>query len=187
MIILSVGNNTHILQEITAQLNQHGFKATWTNYPDTVSTLYNGSYLDVVAFESGIDEKTKLFIMKIFSQQNPTIIFVNALARIPSLVVDQIRHTSIIALGRNGNPLKDIEVSKANCCVAFTATSECKLKIDFYQISPFYNVTEKVIAQTQIAPGKHKFTIDKKDKSFLGKHFIVVKANDKPWHIGSLK
>lgn len=183
MIILSIGNNPLVLQEITTKLNQHGFNATWTNYPDTVSTLYNGAYLDMVAFERGLNEKTKLFIMKIFSQQNPAIIFLNAFAPIPALVVDQIRNTAIMAAGRNGNPLKDIEVIKANRSVSFTAAKECKVKIDLYQINPFDTITEKVIAQTSLAPGKHTFTIDKKDKSFLGKHYIVLKANDKPWHI----
>ncbi len=186
MIILSVGNITTHLQQITIQLNEHGFKANWTTYSDKVVTLYNGSDLDMVAFGPGIKEKYKLFIMEIFSVQNPAIIFVDGLAPIPSLVVDQIRHTAAIAKGRNGNPLKDIEINKADCSVAFSAIAECKVKIDLYHLSPFYNVTEKIVTQTHLSPGKHKFTVDKKDKSFFGKHFIVIKANDKPWHIGLL-
>jgi hypothetical protein len=186
MIILSVGNNSILLQQITAQLNQHGFKANWTTFSEKVVTLYNGSDLDMVAFGREINQKTKLFIMSIFSVQNPAIIFVDGLAPIPSLIVDQIRHTAAIAKGRNGNPLKGIEINKADRSVAFTATAECKVKIDLYQLSPFYAITEKVIAQTTLAPGKHTFTVDKKDKSFFGKHFIVVKANDKPWHVGLL-
>ncbi len=55
MIILSVGNNTLHLQDITTQLKGHGFKATWTNFPDILSTVYNGRDLDLVCFGQEIN------------------------------------------------------------------------------------------------------------------------------------
>ena len=183
MIILSVGNNTLHLQDITTQLNGHGFKATWTNFPDILSTVYNGRDLDLVCFGQEINPALRLFVKKIFSVQNPAIIFVDGLAPIPSLIVEQMRHSAMLAQGRNGNPLKNYIFNKKQLSLALNATEECRFKIDLYQLSPFYKVAHKTIVETTLAPGNHTFEINKKDKQLLSKSFVVVKANNKPWFI----
>lgn len=111
-MILSIDYNTDVLQELTAQLQSQGFIATWTNYPETVSTLYNGKNIDLVMFGKSISQKMRLFIKKLFVVQNPAIIFVEGIAPIPSLLSEQIIYALMIAQGRNGNLLKNIEVRK---------------------------------------------------------------------------
>lgn len=180
MIILSIGNNTIILQALTNQLKEQGYNATWTSHSESVSTLYSGSDFDVVAFGGAISDKTKLFIKKIFSKQNPAIIFVDGIAPIPSLLSEQIRHTIAKESGRNGNPLKEIAVKPKTSSIDFTVTVQCQLKIKLYHLSLLYKATEKILTVEFVSPGNHSISIDKKEKTFFGSQYVVVTANNKP-------
>jgi hypothetical protein len=166
--VLSIGASQKVLTRFSDALTKQGFVSTWTtNYEDVEGVLnqFNALDFDVIAFGRGVSDSNKLRFKQKFKEQNPDITFVDGLAPITNLLVDQIKLAcmprSLNNVAVNTRTPGEMEV---------IANAPTYLTVKQYRLNRFYQKKEKMIFEEIIQTGQTVIRIPKRP----GIHFLVL-------------
>lgn len=177
--VLSIGASKRVLTKFSKALDKEGFIAQWTNNYDNVEQTtqqFHALNFDVIAFGRGVSDKNRKIFKERFSAQHPAISFVDGLAPITNLLIDQIKlalkpreSTKLsIAFSPGGN----VEINSGNA-VFLTAK--------LYRLNWLFQKQEKIIFN-EFCNGKTIIVPKQR-----GKRFLVVKENDTVLEVISLE
>ena len=93
--VLIVGRSQLVLDATVAQLAERGYHAQGTREFDNITRQFDAAELDIVVFGGQVAPDQKTEIREALIAVNPGLDFLQGLAGIPGLIVDQVE-----ALGR---------------------------------------------------------------------------------------
>ncbi|UFH54564.1 hypothetical protein [Spirosoma sp. KNUC1025] len=177
--VLLIGRNPMVLSNLASALADEGFSVTMTKAVEQASQEFNGTDFDLVAFGRGVDEAANAQLRADFLAQNPNLIFVDGLAPIISLLVQQIKQ----ALAENlvhEKMLAEFTCQQADCLrVRATVTAACQLTIDLYQLDEVHNTRQKTLVSNFFPAGSHTFSIEMVPETNSTIKFLVAQANNR--------
>lgn len=170
--VLSIGASKKVLSKLSKTLEEAGFITQWTNNynnPEQVIKKFNARDFDVIAFGRGVSKENKKIFKGQFKTQNPAISFMDGLAPITNLLIDQIKLA-----------LKPVESPKLS--VVFTTSENLTISTDdsIYLIGKLYRLNWLYQARENIIFNEH---FDKNSKTYpipkqRGERFLVIKQKD---------
>ena len=89
--VLLIGKSQRVLDESVAGLRDLGYRAEATNDFDDVASRFDVKAKDLVVFGGQVPPDRKAELREEFAAINPGIIFVQGLAGIPGLIINQVR------------------------------------------------------------------------------------------------
>jgi hypothetical protein len=89
--VLLIGRSRLVLDESVAGLRAMGYDAEGTNDFADVTTRFDPTHLDLVVFGGQVPAERKAELREEIAAANPRVIFVQGLAGIPGLIVDQVQ------------------------------------------------------------------------------------------------
>jgi hypothetical protein len=89
--VLLIGKSQLVLDDSVAGLRDLGYKAEATNQFDDVSTRFDPREIDLVVFGGQAPPDRKAEVREEIGAVIPRIIFVQGLAGIPGLIIDQVQ------------------------------------------------------------------------------------------------
>jgi hypothetical protein len=167
--VLSIGARKKVLIKFSEELSKEGFSATWTDHmdPEFVLNEFNAENFDVITFGRGVSSENNRIYREKFSRQKPSITFVNGLAPISNLLVDQVK----LAIGLP----TDVPVFVHLCAGGLRIISPApgKVTVKQYVLSWLFHAREKIIFDKLVSKGEFTIPVEKKG----GKNFVVAKMN----------
>ncbi len=90
--VLVIGRSQRVLDEILAGLHELGYSAQATNdFFADIPARFDPAKLDLVVFGGAVPPERKAELRQQIASINPAVAFVQGLAGIPGLIIDQIR------------------------------------------------------------------------------------------------
>jgi hypothetical protein len=89
--VLLIGRSRQVLDEAIDGLLELGYEAEGTNEFESVGDRYDARELDLVVFGGAVPLELKAQLRDELAAANPAISFVDGLAGIPGLIVNQVR------------------------------------------------------------------------------------------------
>lgn len=89
--ILLIGKRKSVLIKLTEALSKEGFESDWINNISKAASHHDGKKYSVVAFGRGVKRFDKEYPKQKYLEQNSKMIFVEGLAPIPELFVEQVK------------------------------------------------------------------------------------------------
>ena len=176
--VLLIGRNPIVLTNLASALTEEGFTVKTTSFVEQASQDFNGADFDLVAFGRGVDETTNTLIRANFLAQNPNVIFVDGLAPVTSLLVQQIK----LALTDNvvhEKTLAEFTCQQTDCLrVRATVTAACQLTIDLYQLDALHTTQQRTLVSNFFPAGSHTFSFDIKPEPGSTIKFLAAQANN---------
>lgn len=169
--VLSIGARKNILSKLTDGLHQQGFNASWSDNTTNIEQIpkqYRSSDYDVIAFGRGVKSQQKQLLRRIYKAQNPTIEFVDGLAPIPNLLIEQIK---LACRPKNLNRFT-IEIVDAKD-LQINSYEDCHLIIKHYKLNWLFQSKENTIFDGNLNKAQLSIPI----KRSGGKNFIVIFQN----------
>lgn len=169
--VLTVGANGRILRNLSQTLTDNGFIAHWKEFTNINKVLddHNGKDFDVIAFGRALSEEEKQKVKSAFLQQNAKLKFIEGLAPITNLLVDQVR----LACNENVTN-QSIILHVINDIMRVQVNYHCNLKVRYYRLNWLYMKTERVLFQGAVEPG----AINIDGLKGKGQRFVVVEVNN---------
>lgn len=178
MNVLSIGARKSILTGFSRALEQVGFQAHWTNnHTDTgyIINKYPPGEYDIVTFGRGVSAENKKLLQEEYARQHPGIRFVEGLAPIRDLLVDQV------LLAAHQNAASPISVTHTGDLKVTTA-HPCRLAVKRYHLNFLFQSSSDILFDQEVKSGP--VTIPYKKK--WGRNFIVIRVDDQVVHIQNL-
>lgn len=166
--VLSIGARKRVLKRFSEALMNQGFHAVWTTYNaniDAILSEFNATDFDVITFGRGVSSSDKQTLKQRFREQNEKIEFVDGLAPITNLLVEQIK---LACMPRNHKQIRLEFDNKGNIVIENQAS--CYVTVKQYTLNWLYQSKEVTIIEKQLGSGIFRFPI----KMTLGSNFIVV-------------
>lgn len=166
--VLSIGARERVLTALSEELKRHGFSAVWTNRYDDVPFLtgqFHAGDFDIIAFGRGVSADNKQRLKQVYKEQNPDIRFVDGLAPITNLLVDQVK---LACLPDHYTPI-NMEMDNDSGIVV-ESQADCRLTIKHYTLNRLFQSKEKVAADQHIDKGSYRFPV----KTSRGRNFLVA-------------
>ena len=169
--VLSIGARQRVLEKLSEALKNEGFSAVWTNrYTDVPYLIreYHASAFDVIAFGRGVSLENRHRLKEEYRTQNPDVKFVDGLAPITNLLVDQIKcafmpnHVVPVVVRRDSSDGLVVE-----------SRERCRLRIRHYGLNWLFQSRESVLADQPIDEGMYRFPV----KRSGGRQFIVAEQD----------
>jgi hypothetical protein len=89
--VLLIGRSRRVLDDAVAGLVALGYEAEGTNEFEAVPGRYDAGQIDLVVFGGAVPPDLKAELRDELARANPSLIFVDGLAGIPGLIVNQVR------------------------------------------------------------------------------------------------
>jgi hypothetical protein len=89
--VLLIGKSQHVLDESVAGLRDLGYKAGATNDFTDITGRFDAKEIDLVVFGGQVPPDRKAELREEIGAGNPEVIFVQGLAGIPGLIVNQVQ------------------------------------------------------------------------------------------------
>lgn len=176
--ILLIGRNPTVLANLDEALTAEGFATKMTNLVEQASQDFSGADFDLIAFGRGVDEVTNAYLRTRFSTQNPAVIFVDGLAPITSLLVQQIKLALADTLLLE-KTLTKFTCQSVDCAhVQITVTAACQLTIELYQLDAVHHNQQTTLVSKFVTAGNHTFSVKLPDKTDSTVKFLVAQANN---------
>jgi hypothetical protein len=148
--VLSIGAGKKVLNRLTQALDEAGFIATFSytyDQPELIFRDFAGTHFDVVALGRGVSYENKLNIKTTFKAQNPAIAFVEGLAPVIPLLVDQVK---LACLPSTLSPAQvQLLPGKLHIGIPFP----CHLQVKLYHLNWLYMSYKKVLADSYSKAG----------------------------------
>ncbi|WP_461112910.1 hypothetical protein [Spirosoma jeollabukense] len=176
--ILLIGRNTNVLASLAEALTHEGFVVKTTNLVEQASQDFNAAEFDLIAFGRGVDEQTNTLLKADFLAQRASILFVDGLAPITTLLVKQIQ------LALADSPLANKVITEFSCqqherlIIHITVVTDCQLLIDLYQLDAVHHTQQKTLVNTFVAAGNHSFIINLQTDGTSTINFLVAEVTN---------
>jgi len=165
--ILSIGARQSVLESVSAELISQGFDASWTNLCNDTNDIlqkFNARHYDVITFGRGVSAGNKKYLMQKFSAQHPGIVFVEGMAPIAGLLVDQVKQAL--------TPVNDlITINWNESEITVNAPTPSRVVIKHYRLNWLFQSREKTLVDQEMKTGTVPF------KKRGGRNFISVTIN----------
>jgi hypothetical protein len=89
--VLLIGKSQLVLDDALAGLRDLGYKAEATNHFADVTARFDAREIDLVVFGGQVTQDLKAELREEISAVNPRVIFVQGLAGIPGLIINQVQ------------------------------------------------------------------------------------------------
>lgn len=132
-----------------------------------LTSAFNASDFDIIAFGRGVSPENKQRLKQTYKEQNPKIQFVDGLAPITNLLVDQIKWACVP--DHESSIKAKVTFDGANGIRVETRTS-CRLTVKHYTLNWLFQSKERVVADQQIDGGTYRFSL----KPSRGRNFLVI-------------
>jgi len=175
MRVLSIGARKRVLEKFSRALERKGYSAMWThNHRDVQRVLetYPPIDVDVIAFGRGVDNLHKKQFKAEFSKQNPAIKYVEGLAPITDLLVDQI------ALTQSGKSVEH-HLKIADRQIQISTNVPSRVTVVHYRLNFFYQSSKRILFNHAATHGMTFINYRK----MSGRNFIVISINNLVTHI----
>ncbi|MBC8034787.1 MAG: hypothetical protein H7Y03_11620 [Chitinophagaceae bacterium] len=170
--VFSIGEKSSVLAKLSAALENSGFSTKWSNKSSNVNALvqdFHGNHFDLVLFGRGIKPENKKLITQRFRSQNEQLIFIDALAPLSELMVDQVKLAFVQEAGKM--PCIVHTDSKA---LSIEILEDCQLQVRSYEQKWLARTSENLLLSARLQGGT--FSVPLKPSS--GKQFLVVSVDD---------
>jgi len=176
--ILLIGRRKALLRKLASALDEAGYPAEWTNDMENSSQKFDGSRFSLVAFGRGVSEVNKQVQKKNFSHQNQVMLFVDGLAPIIPLLVDQVNNCFYQHSGKT-KPVSAARVESGDKLVLYISLSEnSEVEVRIYILDFLFRSHEHHLLKKSFLKGDHRLEVDQSSISRQRRKFIVVKANN---------
>lgn len=158
--VLLIGRNLNVLTNLAKDLTSKELNVKITNLVEQASQDFNAADFDLIAFGRGVDEQTNTLLKADFVAQNASILFVDGLAPVTTLLVRQIQ------LALSGNPLAQKVITdfsyqqSDHLALQISVMVDCQLTINLYQLDAVHHTQQKSLVNTFVAAGDHSFSIN---------------------------
>lgn len=183
--VLLIGKRQNVLTKLATALTKEGFAVQWTSDIERADKVFGARNFDMIAFGRGVTPDQKAHFRAFFSGQNPAIRFVDGLAPIIPLLVDQIKQ-AFVELPPDEQRLTGFTYETTGGLKLHFALKEiCEVNIKLYYLDFFFRTHPYKLVSAKLPPGSHTIATGKKPGRF-GRNFLVVQANQDVLSIHSL-
>jgi hypothetical protein len=173
--ILCIGSSRKVLSRLAEELGKEGFHAdylnAYRNRQRVVQQYQDGQY-DLIAFGPGVTAADKVALMQEFNVLNPDVRFIEGLAPIAGLVVDQVKQEYHNYNNRNDIVLDWVHKDELTIRIAHAGS----LVIYHYRLSWLQRSSGTIIFQGTVEAGAIRIPFFKRNS---GKNFIVIHKDGK--------
>lgn len=172
--VLLIGKRTRIIMKLAKALEMEGFSASWTNKAGRALLEFPDHHFDLIAFGRGVDIRTMGRLQEGFEARNPNVIFMQGIAPIVPLLVEQI---SAKLLEREGyGVIADalFSLRKKHWEIEVALTQHSRLQVVMYRMDIFFRAHQQILFDGMKDRGRYMFTARKR----RGRHYFMIKAND---------
>jgi hypothetical protein len=178
--VLIVGRSQLVLDETVRLLAEGGYDARATRKFDNITDQFNAGELDIVMFGGQVAPDKKVEIHDALVAVNPDLKFVQGLAGIPGLIVDQVEAESATEVVIPGQaPVYD-PVARV---IGLSLFAPLAVKIAVYWITELVPPDPKsdsaVLHEGQLPSGDHTFPVP--ESVALNAAFATVQAGGASW------
>lgn len=173
---LLIGKRKRILSQLSKALWDEGWQASWSPFVETALKTYDPTAYDLVVTGRGIQLYDKKVLRERFETRNPAILFVDGLAPVIPLLVDQVK-LAWAGLTRRKPVLSAVEFeqTEGGTKMHFQLEEPSSLAIALYRLNLLYRTSYEAITLNHIGQGHHDILFP---SSLFGKRsprFIVIK------------
>ena len=184
--ILSIGKRKSVLTVLSKKLIEEGFDASWTNKIEQATQDFNACDFDLITWGRGVDETRRRIFEEKFRVQNPEILFVEGMAPIIPLLVDQVKW----ALAEKRSEEKSISAveiaSTGELSIKIHAAKDCEATFRIYHLNFLFRAKEYEVASERIRQGEQVIHFNTR-LSRSGQNFMVMKIDGEVAIIQKLK
>jgi hypothetical protein len=178
--VLIVGRSQLVLDTTAELLSERGFHPHTTREFDNITAQFDAGELDIVMFGGQVAPDQKSEIRNALLAVNPDLEFLQGLAGIPGLIVDQVEAAvanEVVIPGQA--PVYDSD--KRAIGLSLFAALEVKLTVYWAteMVPPDPKSDSVVLAEGTLPPGEHTFPIP--DAVALNAAFATVLAGGASW------
>lgn len=174
--ILLIGRNPNVLASLADALTHEGLVVKTTNLVERASQDFDAAEFDLIAFGRGVDEQTNSLLKADFIAQKSSILFVDGLAPITTLLVRQIQ------LALADRPLAKKVITEFSCqqherlTIHITVLTDCQLLVDLYQLDAVHHTRQETLVSTFVVAGNHSFSVDLQVDGTSTINFLVAEV-----------
>jgi len=178
--VLIVGRSQLVLDTSVELLSERGYRAQATREFDNITGQFDARELDIVVFGGQVAPDQKTEIRDALLAANPELTFLQGLAGIPGLIVDQVEAAvanDVLIPGQAPTYDADKRV------IGLSLFAPLEVKVTVYwataMVPPDPKSEAAVLAEGPLAPGEHIFPIP--DSVVLNAAFATVRADGASW------
>lgn len=175
--ILIIGKSPAALQEMAALLHAKGYAVTTTNEFNDVPDRFNLGDFDLITMGGRVPPETKAAITKAATARKPSMLFVQGMAAIPGLVVNQIEG-ELTAANRKPNETPTFDIAARTLTLSLQNPAQV-IVTAWWQttfVPPNPGSNSRILCNETLASGPHTVPIptDIPEQS----SFVSVKIGD---------
>jgi hypothetical protein len=178
--VLIVGRSQLVLDTSVELLSERGYRAQATREFDNITGQFDARELDIVVFGGQVAPDQKDEIRDTLLPVNPDLKFLQGLAGIPGLIVDQVEAAvadNVLIPGQA--PTYDADKR----AIGLSLFAPLEVKVTAYwataMVPPDPKSEAVVLAEGPLPPGEHTFPIP--DSVALNAAFATVRAGGASW------
>jgi hypothetical protein len=175
--VLLIGKRKSVLTRLASELQKEGLSVQWTNNYATAHTDFRPSRFDLVIFGRGVDDRNRLRLQTIYQARNPEIIFLEGIAPIIPLLVNQIRYALLRKVKH------ERVLAEASCQLTkgldlqFQVNKECEIAIQLYQLDLLFREHQSDLFSSTVSAGQHILHLEKKKLRRFGTRILSLQVN----------
>gem|GEM_PF-1081942 len=186
--VLLFGRSRKVLRKLSAALSEQGIPSTCDQTTAGALRHLAARPFDLIAFGRGVSGRDKNRIRQSALQRDPSVLFIEGLAPVTSLLVAQIK----TALWKKKIPdpgfrLLPFENTPYGLKMHFeVAAPQRRLQVDLYRVNFFYRVTRETLPLGEVDRGQHFVMLV---SSLFGRkrpQFVVVRSGPVPLEVQSV-
>jgi hypothetical protein len=158
--VLLIGKSQLVLDESVAGLRELGYKAEGTNDFTDITTRFDVREIDVVVFGGQVPPDRKAELRAEIGAINPGVIFVQGLAGIPGLIINQVRGAFT---ANHEDPTRAPAYTPDDRSIRLTLADPADVKVTLWWQTSFVPPDPKsdslVVVDDQLAGGDHAIPV----------------------------
>jgi hypothetical protein len=178
--VLIAGRSPEVLDTALGLLSERGYRAHVTSEFDDITDRFDAAELDIVVFGGQVTPDQKAAMRSALAAVNPDLEFVQGLAGIPGLIVDQV---DAAITGETLIPGQAPVYDAAERTIKLVLFAPLEIKVTVYWVTelvpPNPKSTSVVLADATLRPGEHTVAIP--ESVVLDAAFATVRAGDARW------
>jgi hypothetical protein len=178
--VLIMGRSQLVLDTTVAQLAERGYHAQGTREFDNITRRFDAAEMDIVVFGGQVAPDQKAEIREALVAVNPGLEFLQGLAGIPGLIVDQVEAAAADETVIPGQA-PSYEAEKREIGLSLFAPLEVKVTAYWATalVPPDPKSDSAVLHEGRLPAGEHRFPIP--DSVELNAAFATVLAGGASW------
>jgi hypothetical protein len=157
--VLLIGKSQLVLDDALAGLRDLGYKAEATNDFADVTPRFDAREIDLVVFGGQVTLDLKAELSEEISDINPRVIFVQGLAGIPGLIINQVQG----AFARDHQPVRAPTFTPYERSIKLTLPGPADVKVTIWWQTSFVPPDPKsdslLLLNDRLAAGDHAVTV----------------------------